>query len=321
MKIVFLDRNTIGDDIDISILERFGELKVYPFTEELDVESRISGFDVIVTNKSKLNSNTLRNSKIQLICITATGTDNIDLNYCNEKGIPVCNVTGYSTESVVQHTFAMLLSLKEHIPLYHQYTKSKGFVNDTSFRHLAWSFHEICNKNYGIIGMGTIGRRVAEVATAFGCKVYYWSSKNQDRSDLYTRVDLDNLLEKCDIISIHSPLTPETFHLFGKEQFKKMKSDAILINVGRGDIIIEEDLADAIENNLIGGAAIDVLSKEPMSQESPFLRILDDLRFLVTPHIAWAAVEARQRCMQEICLNIEFFNKGERRNRVDTIKI
>lgn len=318
MNIVFLDRITIGDDIDVSIFEKYGSYTIYPFTDENNVSERISDADIVITNKSRLNAATLKNSPVRLICLSATGVDNVDVPYCAEHGIAVCNISGYSTESVVQHTFTMLFSLIGHIPQYHEYTKNQGFVDDTSFRHLAWTFHEINNKNFGIIGMGAIGKRVAEVATAFGCNVYYWSSKDQDRDDTYKRLDLDNLLEICDIISIHSPLTPRTYHLFGIEQLKKMKKTAVLVNVGRGDIVIEDDLAVAIENNIIGGAAIDVLSKEPMLAESPYIRILDNPGFLLTPHIAWAAVEARERCIYEICLNIEAFFKGERRNRVDT---
>ncbi len=318
MNIVFLDRNTIGDDVDESIFRRFGDLRSFPLTDDREVTEIVRGADIIIANKARLNRDTLRDSKVRLICLTATGVDNVDLPYCVQNNIAVCNLKGYSTESVVQHTFAMLFSLVEHMPFFHDYTRTKGFVNDFSFRHLAVTFHEIQGKNFGIIGMGAIGRRVAAVAEAFGCHVFYWSSEDRNRCESYPRLDFDTLLRTCDIISIHSPLTSKTRRLFGSEQFKKMKKDAVLLNLGRGDIIIEEDLADAIENAWIGGAAIDVLSKEPMSERSPLIRILDNPRFLVTPHIAWAAVEARNRCMQEIYANIEAFLKGDHRNRVDT---
>lgn len=317
MKIVFLDRNTVGEDLDISAFEKYGTLTVYPFTTEEEIPQRIADADIIITNKSRLNSRTLPGSPVKLICITATGTDNVEIPYCAASGIAVCNVRGYSTESVVQHTFTLLFSLMEKLPLYHEYTASKGYLDDTSFRHLGWRFHEISGKRYGIIGMGAIGSRVADIAKTFGCDVVYWSSHNQDRSAGYQRLDFDELLATCDIISIHSPLTPQTYHLFGKEQFQKMKEGAILINVGRGDILIEEDLTAALENNWIGGAAIDVLSREPMDQQCPFLRVLGRPDFIMTPHIAWAAIEARERCMEEIGLNMESFFRGEMRNRVD----
>lgn len=322
MKIVFLDHNTIGTDIDVTIFNQYGTLTVFPFTEENNVQERISDKDIVITNKGRLNADTLKNTKVKLICLTATGYDNVDLSYCEKYGIAVCNIRNYATESVVQHTFAMLFALMEHIPAYHEYTKTQRFVKDTTFRHLkAWRFHEIHDKNFGIVGMGAIGRRVAEVAAAFGCHVFYWSSTDQTRCESYPRLDFDRLLETCDIVSIHSPLTPRTHHLFGIEQFRRMKRDAVLINVGRGDILVEEDLAAAIETGLIGGAAVDVLSREPMAEDNPLIRILSDPRFLVTPHIAWASIEARERCMEEICINIESFLCGERRNRVDTIPI
>lgn len=318
MELVFLDRNSVGDDIDVALYNEFGNMTIYPFTDEKDVSSRIAGKDIIITNKSKLNSVTLHNSTVRLICLSATGTDNVDVSYCSENDIAVCNVKGYSTESVVQHTFTMLFSLKENIFRFHEYTKAGRYINDTTFKHLTWQFHEISGKNFGIIGMGMIGKRIAEAASAFGCNVFYWSSKNQDRNPAYKRLGFDELLEKCDIISIHSPLTAETYRLFGKDQFNRMKNDSLLINVGRGDIVNEEDLAYAIENNIIGGAAVDVISKEPMTPDNPLARILENPRFLMTPHIAWAAVEARERCIREIYYNIESFLQGGKRNRVDT---
>lgn len=320
MNLVFLDHNTIGKDIDIALFHRFGALTAYPFTAAEDVPERINGMDVVITNKCRLDAATLINSTAKLICLTATGYDNVDIEFCEKQGIAVCNIRGYATESVVQHTFALLFTLMEHMASYHDYTKTRRFVMDTSFRHLSeWRFHEIFGKKFGIVGMGAIGKRVADIAAAFGCQVFYWSSTDQPRCEAYQRLDLDRLLETCDIVSIHSPLTARTRHLFGIEQFRRMKSEAILINVGRGDILIEEDLAVAIETGLIGGAAIDVISKEPMQEGNPLIRVLEDPRLLVTPHIAWAAIEARERCMDEIRINIESFLEGGRRNRVDTI--
>ena len=320
MNLVFLDHNTIGKDIDIALFQRFGTLTEYPFTAADEVADRIAGMDAVITNKGRLDAAALKDSKVRLICLTATGYDNVDLPYCESHGIAVCNIRGYATESVVQHTFALLFSLMEHMASYEDYTKTRRYVMDKSFRHLSeWRFHEISGRNFGIVGMGAIGKRVADIASAFGCHVFYWSSTDQDRCGDYTRLDFDHLLETCDIVSIHSPLTPRTHHLFGIEQFRRMKDSALLVNVGRGDILVEEDLAVAIETGLIGGAAVDVLSKEPMEEGNPLVRVLGNPRLLVTPHIAWAAVEARERCMEEIRLNIESYLEGGLRNRVDTI--
>jgi lactate dehydrogenase-like 2-hydroxyacid dehydrogenase len=317
MRIVFLDRNTVGEDIDVNVFERYGTLDIHSFTKEHEINSRVLDADIIVTNKCNLNGGTLADSKVGLICVTATGTDNVDVGFCSSKGIAVCNIKGYSTESVVQHTFALIFTLSEKMLQYCNYTRDGEYINDSSFRHLKWSFGEISGKNFGIIGLGEIGRRVGEVARCFGCNVYYWSSTDADRSESFTRTDFDTLISKCDIISIHSPLTTRTKALFGKEEFNKMKSTSILINVGRGGIICEEDLTCAVEDGIIGGAAIDVLAKEPMTDDSPYNRILKHPGFIMTPHIAWASVEARRRCISEICLNIDSFLNGEYRNRVD----
>lgn len=317
MNIVFLDRNTIGNDIDINVFEKFGILTVYPYTSEEDVNSRIKNADIVLTNKAKLNSKTLADTKVQLICLSATGTDNVDVNYCSLNNIAVCNVKGYSTESVVQHTFASLFALMEKISKHENYTRSGEYVNDVSFKYLNWRFNEIHGKNYGIIGMGAIGQRVGDIAKAFGCNVFYWSSNNIDRCSSFTRLSLDDLLQRCDIISIHSPLTKDTFHMIGTAQFKLMKDSSIIVNMGRGDIIDEVSLVNALKSGLIGGACIDVLSKEPMSDNSPYIEILNNQNLLITPHIAWASIEARNRCISEMCTNISAYLNGDFRNRVD----
>jgi len=318
MKVVFPDTNTIGGDIDLKVFEKFGELVIYPFTGEMEVKQRISDADIVITNKCSMNENTLKGSNVKLICVTATGTDNVDIKYCNQQGIGVCNVKGYSTESVVMHTFTLLLSLSVRIDCFINYTKSGKYINDTSFNHLNWTFNELYGKTFGIAGMGTIGRRAAQVAESFGCKIIYWSSSDCDRSPKYRRVDFNTLLSESDIISIHSPLSEKTRKLFNKDAFSKMKNNSFILNVGRGDIIDEQSLTDAILNKRIGGAAIDVLSKEPMSENSPYKKILDFPNFIITPHIAWAAIESRQRCIDEVCMNIDSFLSGEMRNRCET---
>lgn len=318
MKIVFLDANTIGKDIDTKVFGKYAEYTEYLFTNEGDINSRVADADIIITNKCGMNEKTLEKSPVKLICLTATGYDNVDIGYCNDNSIGVCNVKGYSTESVLQHTFTLLLSLWENLFLYHEYTSQREYINNTDFGHLQWTFKELDNKVYGIVGMGRIGKRVAEIADAFGCKVVYWSSSDTDRSKKYTRVKFDEFLKISDIVSIHAPLTDATRKIFNMEAFYKMKENAVIVNVGRGDIIDENDLVFALENKLIAGAALDVLSEEPMTESCAYNKILGKPNFILTPHIAWAAKESRQRCINEICLNIEKFIQGERRNRVDT---
>jgi len=316
MNLVFPDTNTIGEDIDLNVFTKYGNMVSYPFTGINEVKERIANADIVITNKCIMNEMTLKGSKVKLICVTATGTDNVDINYCTQQEIAVCNVKGYSTESVVMHTFTLLLSLSTSMDSFINYTKSGNYINDTSFNHLKWTFNEIAGKTFGIAGMGTIGQRAAQVAESFGCKIIYWSSSNCDRTPQYRRVDFDTLLSESDIISIHSPLTEKTRKIFNSDAFEKMKNSSFILNVGRGDIIDEEALKDAILNKKIGGAAIDVLSQEPMSENSPYIKILDFPNFIITPHIAWAAVESRQRCIDEICLNIDSFLSGGMRNRM-----
>jgi lactate dehydrogenase-like 2-hydroxyacid dehydrogenase len=316
-KIVILDRISLGDDMNISVFEQFGELVDYAFTEEREIHERIFDADIIITNKCPMNQSTLSGSSVRLICLTATGTNNVDLNYCRENRIAVCNVRGYSTESVVQHTFALLLSLTNQIIPFARHVQNGLFINDTSYTHLKWIYHEINGKEFGVIGLGAIGARVAQTAEIFGCKVSYWSSTDSDRSKKYSRLTFDEIIRQSDIISIHSPLTERTKHLFDKRAFEKMKPNAVILNLGRGDLIVEDDLTIAIEQRLIAGAGLDVLSKEPMNENSPYNRILHYPNFIITPHVGWAAVESRTRCIEEIIMNIEAFLHNQVRNRVD----
>ncbi len=316
MKIVFLDRNSIGEDVDTGMFDRYGEYAEYPSTAYGEVHGRILDAAIVIANKSRLDASTLPGTQVRLICLTATGTDNVDLAYCAANDIAVCNVKGYSTGSVVQHTFALLFTLWEKIPEYAQYTTSGEYVGDSRYGHFRIRFHEMAGRNFGILGLGAIGTQVARVAKSLGFNVFYWSSSDADRSAEYRRLPLGELLETCDVISIHSPLNSRTEGLLGIDEFRRMKRSAILINVGRGRILCEEDLARALEGGLIGGAALDVLSDEPMSPQCPFVRLLGRPDFLLTPHVAWAAVEARERCMREVCLNIDSWLEGRRRNRV-----
>ena len=309
MKIVFLDAKTIGEDIDLSGFDELGEVVKYGFSTAEEARERSKDADVLVLNKVQINEQTIGAAKhLKLVCVTATGTNNLDKEYLAKQGIEWRNVAGYSTESVAQHTFAMLFYLLEKLPYYDNYVKSEKYVNDVSFTHFAKAFHELSGKTYGIIGLGNIGRRVADIAKAFGCHVIYYSTSGRNSQPGYERVSFDELLERSDIVSIHAPLDENTLGLMNQNAFAKMKSSAILLNVGRGPIINEADLAEALNNRTIAAAGLDVLSVEPMQPENPLRGIKDSERLLITPHIAWAGVEARMRLMDIILNQIkEFF--------------
>ena len=309
MKIVFLDAKTIGEDIDLSGFDELGEVVKYGFSTPQEARERSKDADVLVLNKVQVNEQTIGAAKhLKLVCVTATGTNNLDKEYLAKQGIEWRNVAGYSTESVAQHTFAMLFYLLEKLPYYDNYVKSEKYVNDVSFTHFAKAFHELSGKTYGIIGLGNIGRRVADIAKAFGCHVIYYSTSGRNSQLGYERVSFDELLERSDIVSIHAPLDENTLGLMNQKAFAKMKSSAILLNVGRGPIINEADLAEALNNRMIAAAGLDVLSVEPMQPENPLRGIKDSERLLITPHIAWAGVEARMRLMDIILNQIkEFF--------------
>lgn len=305
-KIVMLERDNIGADIDLSYFNELGDVTIYGTTDYEQVVERIKDAQVAVINKIPMNEATLKDAaNLRLICVTATGTDNVDMEYCESRGILVKNVRSYSTESVVQHTFAMLFYLYEKLSFYDEYVKKGDYIRCPRFTYFGETFQELNGKTWGIVGLGEIGARVAEIARAFGCKVIYYSTSGKNQNDTYERVDLDVLLEQSDIVSIHAPLNADTKHLFTYEKFKKMKQDAYLINVGRGPIVKEGDLCRALNENLIAGAGLDVLEKEPMSAENPLLSIKDSKKLLITPHIAWATTEARSRLMREVYRNIK----------------
>lgn len=313
MKIVFLDAKTIGEDIDLSGFDALGEVVKYGFSTAQEARERSKDADVLILNKVQVNEQTIGEADhLKLVCVTATGTNNLDKEYLDKRGITWRNVAGYSTESVAQHTFAMLFYLLEKLPYYDNYVKSEKYVNDVSFTHFAKAFHELSGMTYGIIGLGNIGRRVADIAKVFGCRVIYYSTSGRNSQPGYERVSFDELLEQSDIVSIHAPLNENTLGLMNKEAFAKMKKSAILLNVGRGPIINEADLAEALNNKTIAAAGLDVLSVEPMQEDNPLRGIKDSERLLITPHIAWAGVEARNRLMGIILGQIkEFFKAHE----------
>jgi len=315
-KIVILDGISMGN-VDFSLLDSLGEVTYYDLTEDNEVASRIQDANVILTNKVELNRDNLSNAKnLELICEMATGFNNIDIEYAKEKGIAVTNVAGYSTNSVAQHTFATLLHLYNEIAYYDDYVKSGNYAKSPIFTHIDREFNDISGKIWGIIGLGAIGRKVAAIATAFGAKVQYYSASGNNNNADYTKVELDELLSTSDIISIHAPLNDKTLGLINYENLKKMKKSSVLVNMGRGPIVKEEDLAKALDEGLIKGAALDVFVSEPIGKDSPLLQIKNKDRLVATPHIAWASVEAREKLFGYLIENIEAFYKGEKKNRI-----
>ena len=308
MKIVFLDAKTIGDDMDLSGFARFGQVERYDFSSETEARERLTDADIAILNKVPINEQTIGAArKLKLVCVTATGTDNLDKDYLQQRGIVWKNVAGYSTETVAQHTFAMLFYLVEKLRYYDEYVKSEAYVGDEMFTHFENLFHEIAGKTWGIIGMGTIGRRVAELARLFGCRVIYYSTSGKNNQQDYPRVELHELLAESDIVSVHAPLNDNTRGLMNADAFSRMKQTSIFLNLGRGPIVVEEDLKNALQAGEIGAAGLDVLTKEPMDVKNPLREIKDSERLLITPHIAWASVEARIRLMKIIETQVEEF--------------
>ena len=306
MKIVFLDRKTIGEDIDLSGYDRFGDVVMYDFSYPDEVPDRVKDADIIVCNKTKIDRNTISTAEnLKLVCVTATGTNNLDKDYLAERKIEWRNVAGYSTETVAQHTFSLLFYLLEHLSYYDEYVKSGRYAGDRLFTHFEKNFHELNGKTWGIIGLGAIGHRVAEIALAFGCKVKYYSTSGKNHDKIIKEAGFEELLSTSDIISIHAPLNNDTENLINAEALKKMKPSAILLNLGRGPIVNEEDLCDALDADVICAAGLDVLSEEPMRKDSPFLTLKHPEKVFITPHIAWASIEARVRLMKIIEGQIE----------------
>ena len=310
MKIVFLDVKTIGEDIDLSGFDALGEVVKYPFSTSAEVPERVTDADVLIVNKIQVNERTIGQAEnLKLVCVAATGTNNLDKEYLDKHGIAWRNVAGYSTESVAQHTFAMLFYLLEKLRYYDEYVKEDRYTNDTVFTHFAEHFYELQGKTWGVIGLGNIGRRVARIAEAFGARVIYTSPSHSAPQEGYHQVELETLLAESDIISVHAPLNEHTENLINMEILKKMKRSCIFLNLGRGPIVVESDLAHALEEDIIAAAGLDVLCEEPMSETNPLRRIKNSKKLLITPHIAWASVEARTRLMTIILNQVkEFFS-------------
>ena len=304
MKIVFLDRKTLGNDINLDQFSDLGEVVYYDFTNPNDVLKRVKNADIVITNKAIVDKNTMQNSNIKLICITATGMNNIDLDYAKEKNIPVKNVAGYSTSSVAQLAFSYILQFVQKINFYDNYVKSGAWENSDIFTNNDKPFYELNGKTLGIIGLGNIGKEVAKIAAAFGCIVIYYSTSGKNNNNTYNNVTLDTLLKTSDIISIHCALNEQTNNLLNKNNLQNLKDGAILLNLGRGGLINEQDITDTLNNGKDIYFATDVTTVEPIEKTSPLLNIKNKERVIITPHIAWASVEARTRLMDLVYKNI-----------------
>ncbi len=315
MKIVVLDRLTLGDDLDISGANQFGTVISYDQTDANEVAARICDAEVVFVNKVKLSEENLKNaSKLKLICEAATGYDNIDLEYCRKKGIAVCNVPGYSVYSVAQVTVSMVLYLVNHLKEYMQYTSSGSYSCGKNANILKPVYHELYGKTWGIVGYGGIGSRVGEIAKALGCKLLVFKRKPIAGVSC---TDIDTLIEKSDIITVHIPLSKDTQDLINKKRIEKMKETAILVNTARGAVTDEQALCEAVKMKKIAGFGTDVYSTEPFGVDSPFYEIKDYDNVCLTPHMAWGTKEARERCFHEMLENMKAFLTGEVRNRVD----
>lgn len=306
MKIRVVDSVVIGD-FDIDKFRKLGEVEVYGKTSYEELKERIKDTDIIITNKAKITREILEHAnKLKLICITATGTDNIDMAACKEKGVEVKNAVGYSTDSVSEHTFALLFTTMKEIGYLNDYVKSGEYTKSGSPTNVTIPFYELAGKEWGIVGLGNIGKRVAGIATLFGAKVSYASVSGGSRKEEYQEKSLEELLKTSDIISIHSPLNDKTRNLFDESKLKLMKEGATLINVGRGNIVDEKALARFVdEKNLKVG--LDVMSQEPIEADNPLLKVKNKYNVVITPHTAWGTVESRARLMDIVYKNIEGF--------------
>lgn len=317
MNIVVLEQNSIGLDIDLTIYEEFGNVTYYGNTVH-EVAERIKDADIVIANKARLNEESMKDApNVKLICEFATGYDNVDLEYCKKRGIAVANVVDYSTPAVAQHTFAMALYLLERLPYYDNYVKSGTYASQDRFSNFDKPFLELEGKRWGIVGLGNIGKKTAKIAKAFGCEVVYYSVTGKNSNQEYKRVEFDELLETCDFISVHCPLSDLTKNLIDYSAMKKMKKTAILLNVARGPVINNADLYRALTEGEIYAAGLDVLEKEPITDENPLSKIKDSEKLIITPHMAWASTESRTRLAIEVYENIKAFLNGEKRNIVN----
>ena len=317
MKITVLDSDALGRDLSLKPLEEVGEVTSYSYSAPQEVIERISDCDVVILNKIKLDGSNLCYAKnLKLICIAATGFDNVDVAYCREHGIAVCNVVGYSTNSVALITMSLALGLVSRLREYNDYVISGEYTASGIPNRLEPAFHELDGMVWGVVGLGNIGKKVAKIAEAMGCRVI---ASKRTPIEGYEIVSVDEIMEKADIISLHTPLNDQTRGLISAERIAKMKKNAVLINVARGAVCDEAALAEAVKQNKIGGIGVDVYSAEPFGDDHPFAKIKTLPNVLLTPHNAWGAYEARVRLLEGIVENIRAFQNGEKRCRVDIL--
>jgi lactate dehydrogenase-like 2-hydroxyacid dehydrogenase len=309
--IVFLDNKTIGKVDNMKSLSKLGNLEIYETTEPGQVVERCQGKEIVIVNKVEMREEMMRQlPDLKLICVAATGVNNVDLNYTENNGIEVKNVAGYSTDSVAQLTFTMLLYLVNKPYYYDTYVKSGAYSRSDSFTHHNAPFWELKGKRMGIIGLGTIGRQVARIAESFGMEVIFYSTTGRNNHISYKRFELEDLLKSSDVVSIHAPLNNQTKYLITYDKMKLMRPCAILLNLGRGGIVNEKDLAKALNENIIGAAGIDVMEQEPINADNPLLKLFDKEKILITPHMAWASKESRELLVEKIARNIDVYLKS-----------
>ena len=315
MNICVLDRASMGEDTPFEPILNFGKVTFYNSTQPSEVSERVADSEVIITNKVKITEEVISNAKnLKLICVFATGYDNIDISAARANNVAVCNVPGYSTDSVALLTVATALSLYSHLNEYRDYVSRGDYTASGVANRLVPVFHELRGKTWGIVGLGNIGKAVAKVAQAFGMKVLV--NKRTPISD-YECVDIDMLCKESDIISLHCPLNSETKNLINSDRLALMKSTAILVNEARGAVVDEKAVTLAVEAKRIGGFGCDVYSAEPFGKEHPYTRIMNFDNVILTPHAAWGAYEARARCVNIIASNIQNFLDKKTQNRVD----
>ena len=307
MKIVLLDRKTLGNDISLEKFNTLGEVSIYETTKADETLNRVKDADIVITNKVVISKEIMEQSQIKLICITATGTNNIDLEEAKNRGIEVKNVVGYAKSTVAQLTITLVLHFIQKLDYYKKYVEEKKWENSDIFTHLDVPFYELENKNWGIIGLGNIGQRVAQIAKAFECNVNYYSTSNKNHNTNFNQVSLEELLKTSDIITIHAPLNDATKNLINKTNLNLLKDGAILINVGRGGIINEEDLAKTLDEEKLLYCGLDVVNEEPIRKDNPLNFIQNKERLVITPHIAWASIEARNKIVDTTFDNIQEF--------------
>ena len=319
MKIVILERNSVGTDVSVDCMRDFGEVAVYGNTVTAEeIRERVKDADIVIANKAPLGEETLKDAPgVRLICEFATGYDNCDLEYCKRRGIKVANVRDYCTGMVAQHTFTLALALSQKLVHYDSYVKSGQYSAQDRFSNFDIPFYELEGKTWGIVGMGNIGRRVAGIAAAFGCRVIFHSVTGRSACTEYSRVDKDTLLGESDFLSLHCPLSELSRNFIDAQALKKMKKTAVLLNVARGQVVDNRALYEALETGEIAAAGLDVVEKEPLEESNPLSRIKDSSRLIITPHLAWASAEARTRCVEEAYRNIAAFLQGKDRNLVN----